>query len=202
MKLIIIGISGGTSSGKTSFAKKIFDKVGKKGVLVSQDSFYKGLSKEELENVDNYNFDSPDAIDFVEMYNMIKKLKEGKDTFIPNYNFSTHKREGYNKIESNNTEILIIEGILIFCNENIRNLLDFKIFIDTDSDIRLIRRIDRDVKERARTLDMVLHRYKTFVRPSSIKWVDPSKKYANIIIPNGVDNFRSLELLCQVLGNN
>ena len=197
--VIIIGICGGTSSGKTSFAKKIFEKVGKKGILISQDSFYKGLDEEELKNVDNYDFDSPNAIDFGEMYNTLEKLKRGGVSFIPDYNFTTHSRDGYKPIKSKNVEIFVIEGILIFCNEQIRNLMDFKIFIDTDSDIRLIRRIERDVKERGRTVEMVINRYKKFLKPSHIKYVEPSKKYANIIIPNGVDNFRSLELLSQVL---
>ena len=199
MSLIIIGICGGTSSGKTSFARKIFENVGKKGLLISQDSFYKSLNEEQLKNVENYNFDHPDAIDFEEMYNVLEKLKRGGVSDIPDYDFKTHSRKGYLPINSKNIEILIIEGILIFGNGKIRNLMNFKIFIDTDADIRLIRRIERDVEERGRTMKMVIKRYKKFLKPSHEKYVEPSKRYANIIIPNGVDNFYSLELLSKVL---
>jgi len=198
MSLIIIGICGGTSSGKTSFSRKIFEKVGKKGLLISQDSFYKGLDDKELGNVENYNFDHPDSIDFDEMYKVLYKLKRGEISFVPKYNFTTHTREGYLPIDSKKVKILIIEGILIFCNKKIRDLMDFKIFIDTDSDIRLIRRIERDIKERGRTMEMVIKRYKKFLKPSHEKYVEPSKKYANIIIPKGVDNFYSLELLSKI----
>ena len=197
--VIIIGISGGSCSGKTKFAQKLFNKISKNGLLLSQDSFYKGLNSEELKDVDNYNFDIPEAIDFELISDVINGLNNNRTVRIPIYDFKTHTRIGYKTQEPQNIDILVIEGITIFCDQVLRELMDLKIFIDTDADIRIIRRIERDVKERGRTMDMVINRYKKFVKPSHDKYIETSKKYANIIIPKGADNFESLEFICKLL---
>lgn len=198
-KIIVIGISGGSSSGKTAFSEKIFEKLGQRGLLISQDSFYHSLNDYDRNHVDEYNFDSPSAINFEELYRVITQIKEKPNLInivkIPKYDFKTHTKIKDKYVDCSDVKILIVEGIFIFYYEKIRKLFDFSIFVDTDPDIRLIRRLERDVEKRGRTIKMVIERYKKFVRPSHIKFVEPTKRYANIIVPTGVDNFFSLEIL-------
>jgi len=181
MKPILIGIVGGSCSGKTTFARKLFNHFGKRSLLLSQDSFYRNLDSNV--DINNYNFDEPQAIDFEKMENVIKDIIN-KDKFvkIPIYDFKTAKAIDNKIMDCSNIEIVIIEGVFIFNNDNIRNLLDFKIFIDTDVDTRLNRRIKRDVKNRGRTIKIVIYRHNRFVKPAYDKYIEPCKKYADIII--------------------
>lgn len=198
-EITIIGICGGSCSGKTAIAEKITKNINKKSLLISQDNFYRGISEDKLKDIENYNFDIPESINFEEIIEMIIKIKNGcKMIDMPIYDFKKHKRNGFKIININEIEVIIIEGLLIFTNKILRNLFNFRIFIDTEADIRLIRRIERDVKNRGRTMNMVISRYKKYVRPAHNKYVESSKKYANIIIPTGVDNYFSLELISKI----
>ena len=195
----IIGISGGSCSGKTSISKKFNQSFGSNSIVISEDSFYKSLSITDLENIEDYEFDVPSSIDFDKIENIISNIKFGvKKLLIPIYDFNTHSVTGDLLIDISSVSIIIFEGIFLFYYENIRNLLDIRIFIDTDSDIRLSRRINRDIHERERSLQTILSRYEKFVKPSFHKYVDITKKYSNIIIPFGIENYPFIDIFCHI----
>eukprot|EP01111_Echinosteliopsis_oligospora_P019614 TRINITY_DN956_c0_g1_i1.p1 TRINITY_DN956_c0_g1~~TRINITY_DN956_c0_g1_i1.p1 ORF type:complete len:267 (-),score=69.59 TRINITY_DN956_c0_g1_i1:3-803(-) len=194
---IIIGVCGGTASGKTSVCEDILRKLeDQRVVIVSQDSFYKALDQETLKTVHNYNFDHPDAFDWPLLTNVLRNIKEGKRVEIPRYSFTTHSR--LTETDSiYGADVIVFEGILAFYIQEIRDVMDMKIFVDTDADTRLARRVIRDIKERGRTLDGVLHQYEKFVKPSFEDYILPTKKYADVIVPRGVDNQVAINLLVQ-----
>ena len=192
---ILIGIAGGTGSGKTSIAKAIAADFGKSEVaLIEQDSYYKNLSNITIEERSLVNFDHPDAIDFTLMRNHMQKLIEGNVVDIPIYDYSTHTREKKSrKVEKHH--IIILEGILALFDQKIRNMMDIKIYVETADDIRVIRRIKRDINKRERTFPSVIEQYYKTVRPMHIQFVEPTKKYADIIVPEGGQNKVAVDIL-------
>ena len=192
---ILIGIAGGTGSGKTSIAKAIAADFGKSEVaLIEQDAYYKNLSNVTIEERSLVNFDHPDAIDFTLMRNHMQKLMEGNVVDIPIYDYTTHTREKKSrKVEKHH--IIILEGILALFDQKIRNMMDIKIYVETADDIRVIRRIKRDINKRERTFPSVIEQYYKTVRPMHIQFVEPTKKYADIIVPEGGQNKVAVDIL-------
>ena len=182
---MIIGISVGTGSGKTTVAQKIISSVGAENVVyLQQDAYYRNLGDMPLDLRHKVNFDHPDAFDTELMMNHIEALRAGESINEPIYDYASHSR----KAETTHIEprrVIIVEGILAFVNPQMRALMDMKIFVDTDADIRFIRRLDRDVHERGRSVESIISQYTTTVRPMHLQFVEPSKRYADIIIPEG-----------------
>jgi uridine kinase len=195
MKPFVIGIAGGTGSGKTSVAKNILDHLNKSHVLVIQhDSYYKDLSRFGGLTPDQVNFDHPDSLDTDLLVHDLQELCAGKAVDQPLYNFTTNRRMK----ETCRTEprsVIIIDGILIFVEKELRELMDIKIFVDTDADERLIRRIRRDILERGRSVDSVMYQYLATVKPMHLEFVEPSKHWADIIIPRGSDNVVAIDMV-------
>lgn len=190
---MIIGICGGTGSGKTTVTKKVVERVGAENILlIEQDSYYVDLAQISLEERRRVNFDHPDSVDFDSIAAHLTILKSGEPVEIPVYNFATHTREKENRLVKPKP-ITILEGILIFSQPQIVELLDVKIFIDTPADIRLMRRIRRDLEERGRSLEQTLAQYEKTIRPMHKKFVECSKDEADIIIPDGGDSEIVLE---------
>ncbi|OIW06426.1 hypothetical protein TanjilG_05197 [Lupinus angustifolius] len=192
-----IGVAGGTASGKTSVCNKINNHFRDQHVvLINQDSFYYSLNDNMVQKVHEYNFDHPDAFDTELMLSSMEKLKLGQAVTIPNYDFNRHKRaEPGCKV--NPADIIVFEGILVLHDSRVRDLLNMKIFVDEDSDVRLARRIQRLAIERGRNIQNVLDQYSRFVKLSFEEFVLPTKKYADIIIPGGGDNEVAIDLIVQ-----
>jgi uridine kinase len=193
---MIIGICGGTGSGKTTIARKIIETVGSdKVALITQDSYYRNLADMPLDERHQVNFDHPDSIDSEMLANHLKRLKLGQPIEMPIYDFKTHTRsEKTQRIEPK--PVIIVEGILIFAEPKILNLLDVKIYVDTPDDIRFIRRLQRDIRERGRTVESVIEQYFSTVRPMHFEFVEPSRRYADIIIPEGGNTEIGIEFIC------
>jgi uridine kinase len=194
----VIGVSGGTASGKTTVCDMIIQQLhDHRVVLVNQDSFYRGLTPEESAHAQDYNFDHPDAFDTEQLLECMGQLKRAQPVNVPIYDFKKHQRcsESFRKV--NASDVIILEGILVFHDQRVRNLMDMKIFVDTDADIRLARRIRRDTVERGRDISSVLDQYGRFVKPAFDDFVLPSKKYADVIIPRGGDNHVAVDLIVQ-----
>ncbi|XP_078175478.1 uridine/cytidine kinase UKL1, chloroplastic-like [Carex rostrata] len=197
-KPFFIGVSGGTASGKTTVCDMIIQQLhDHRVVLVNQDSFYRGLTAEESEHVQDYNFDHPDAFDTEQLLECMNQLKCCQSVNVPIYDFKNHRRcsESFRKV--NASDVIILEGILAFHDQRVRDLMDMKIFVDTDADIRLARRIRRDTVERGRDVNSVLEQYGRFVKPAFDDFVLPTKKYADVIIPRGGDNHVAIDLIVQ-----
>ncbi|XP_075224538.1 uridine-cytidine kinase-like lethal (2) k01209 [Lycorma delicatula] len=193
----VIGICGGSASGKTTVATKIIESLNIPWVtLLSMDSFYKVLSpkQSELASLNEYNFDHPDAFDFELIIETLQRLKEGKKVEVPVYNFYTHSRESRTKTMYG-ANVIIFEGILAFYKSQVLKLLDMKVFVDTDADVRLARRLKRDICQRGRDLDGVLKQYSTFVKPAFYHYIAPTMVHADIIVPRGGDNTVAIELI-------
>lgn len=196
---MIIGICGGTGSGKTTIARKIVETVGdEKVVLVEQDSYYMDLAEISLAERRKVNFDHPSSIDIDLIVEHLKHLKHGQSIEMPVYDFATHTREKEGKTISA-SPIIIIEGILIFSQRKILDLLDLRIFVDTPADIRLMRRIKRDIQERGRTLEQTLNQYEKTIRPMHFEFVEPFKEHADIIIPEGENRQTIMDNLCTMM---
>lgn len=199
MKPFLIGISGSSGSGKTYVSDMIKKNILESVVSISMDNFYKGLNESEKENVEDYNFDAPTALDLDLFIECIKKLKQGECTEIPTYDFKTHKR-GKEKISIEPRKIIIVEGILIFCNDELRKLFDFKVFIDAEVSTVIFRRLERDLLERGRDFNSVKKQYKKFVQPSYEKYIKPIKKLCDLVIPNEDDtDFIGVQMLCDII---
>lgn len=195
----IIGICGGSASGKTTVATKIIESLNVPWVtLLSMDSFYKVLNEKQHEMAANneYNFDHPDAFDFDLLKATLERLKDGKKVEVPVYNFVTHSREARTKTMYG-ANVIIFEGILTFYNPDVLKMCDMKIFVDTDADVRLARRLKRDICQRGRDLDGVLKQYSTMVKPSFYYYIAPSMVHADIIVPRGGENEVAIELIVQ-----
>jgi uridine kinase len=195
-KPIIIGIAGGTGSGKTTVTERIRGEFGNEVTVVSHDFYYKKTDYLTVDQRANLNYDHPHSLDTDLLISDIKSLREGIAVDVPVYCFATHNR----KPETQRvipTKVIIVEGILIFENEQLRNLMDIKIFVDTDADIRIIRRITRDVKTRKRDLDSVISQYCATVKPMHEQFVEPSKKHADIIIPEGGYNRVAIDMIIE-----
>ena len=189
-KTIVVGIAGGTASGKTSVTKSILEELQKthiNSILLEQDSYYKKMDNLTYDERVKLNYDHPDLIDFDLLEEHILKLRDGHSIEKPIYDFQIYNRINETEhIEPAN--LIIVEGILILAMEKIRNLFDAKIFVDTDDDERLLRRIERDLKERGRTFASIKNQYMATVKPMHLEFVEPSKRYADVIIPRGKDN--------------
>ena len=194
-KPIVIGITGGTGSGKSTIAREIYESFNEKNItMIEQDSYYKDQSNLEPEERVKTNYDHPKAFDNDLLIEHIKSLVAGETIEKPIYDFSIHNRVKETiTVEPN--QIIIVEGILIFENERLRDLMDIKIFVDTDADVRIVRRIVRDINERGRTLESVINQYLTMVRPMHLQFTEPSKRYADLIIPEGGGNKVAIDLL-------
>lgn len=198
---LVIGISGGTGSGKTTFASKIINKMNSDEViLIEQDSYYKDLSNMSLQEREKVNFDHPDAIDNDLLINHILSLKQYKKINKPVYDFVSHTRKQH-CIELSPSKIIIVEGILIFVDKQLRDLFDIKIFIDTDDDVRLLRRISRDLNERGRFFKDVKNQYLETVKPMHLEFVEPAKRWADIIIPEGGFNVVGVDMVLSRITN-
>lgn len=193
--MLVIGIAGGSGSGKTSVVKKIIKSLPKDAVSVLyQDAYYKdngNLTQAEKEKI---NFDHPSSIEFSLLVKHINELKAGKSVQMPTYSYVSCSR-GKETVLVKPSEVLIVEGILIFTDQDLANSLDLKVFVDTGADDRIIRIIQRDVHERGRDLDKSIRHYETFVKPMHETFIEPSKKYADIIIPVGGSNEKGIDIL-------
>jgi len=184
-KPLIIGVAGGTASGKTTVANAIMDSINHpQMVVIPHDAYYKDASHLPLAERAKINFDHPDALETDLMVRHVRELIAGRPVEVPVYDFATHSRLPKGLVRKP-AKVIIIEGILIFCEQELRELMDVKIFVDTDADLRFIRRLKRDIQERNRSLDSVISQYMATVRPMHIAFVEPSRKYADIIIPEG-----------------
>lgn len=192
---IIIGVAGGSGSGKTTVANNLVKAFkAEDAVLVEQDAYYRELLNMSIEEKANVNFDHPDSIEFELLRKHLEMLKEGKSIDRPIYDFTTHSRkEGAVRI--NSSKIIIVEGILIFAVPEIRELLDVKIFVDTDADEMVLRRIERDMNERGRSFESVKNQYLTTVKPMFLEFCEPSKRYADVIIPRGGENKVAIDMI-------
>ncbi|WP_296254375.1 uridine kinase [uncultured Ezakiella sp.] len=192
---LIIGITGGSGSGKSTVAKNIIKEIPKINVaILNQDSYYKPHDDLSMEERAKLNYDHPLSFDNELLEHHLQELLRGNTVEVPIYDFTIHTRsEGTVTVEPR--DIIILEGLFILYDERIRDLIDIKVFVDTDSDVRIIRRILRDMKERARSLDSIILQYMTTVRPSYINFVEPTKRFADIIVPEGGENKVAIDLL-------
>lgn len=189
----IIGICGGSGSGKTTIVRKISELVSD-FVFIPQDNYYKSAEYISNANITAFNFDHPDAFDNDLIIEQLSALKRGEAIEMPTYDFVHHRRT-QETIAVEPRKVVIFEGIMIFTNKAVRDLIDLKIFVDTPDDIRFIRRLIRDIKERGRTLDSVVQQYMDVVRPGHYEFIEPTKAFADIIIPEGGANERALNVL-------
>lgn len=197
MDTILIGIAGGTGSGKTTLADKLVDSFGSQEVtVIRQDNYYKRHDDMDYEQRAKLNYDHPDAFDSDLFYEHIVALKQGKPVEIPVYDYTIHNRSE-ETILINPTPVIVLEGIMLFVEKVLCDLMDIKVFVDTDADVRILRRIVRDVKERGRSLESVIGQYLTTVKPMHEQFVEPSKRRADIIVPEGGENQVALEILIE-----
>lgn len=196
MDTVIIGIAGGTASGKTTIAKKVYEATSNQGTvaMIKIDDYYKKLDHLTEEERENVNFDHPDAYDIDLLKTQINQLKQGNPIIKPIYDFVIHNRSDQVEIV-NPSNIVIIEGILTLAIKEIRELCDIKLFVDTPDDIRFIRRLQRDIKKRGRSVDSVVNQYLTTVRPMHKAFVEASKSYADLIIPEGGNNSVAIDFI-------
>ena len=192
--ILVIGIAGGTGSGKTTLMNNIMAQFEGMVTVLSHDNYYKRHDELTFEERSGLNYDEPDAIETSLMVEHLKQLRQGRAIDCPVYDFTRHNRSN-ETIHLEPKPVIIVEGILIFENEPLRNLMDIRLFVDTDADVRLCRRIKRDVNKRGRTLESVLAQYQATVKPMHEKYVEPSKKYANLVIPEGGKNLVALEMI-------
>jgi len=193
-EVVIIGIAGGTGSGKTTLARKLKEVFNDDVLLLCQDYYYKSFAHLSLEERKKLNFDHPNAFDTDLLIQQLSSLKQGKSIQRPVYSFIEHSRLP-KVLEEEPKRVIIVEGILIFENKDLCDLMDIKVFVDTDADIRFIRRLIRDIKERGRDLDNIVEQYLTTVKPMHEEFVETNKKYADIIIPEGGMNHIAVSML-------
>ncbi len=190
----IIGIAGGTGSGKSTLSRKVKEALQGNVLLICHDNYYKDSSHLPFEKRVEQNYDHPNAFDTGLLIEHLKKLKNGETIDMPTYSFVEHARNK-ETVHVEPAKVIIVEGILIFENEELRNMMDMKIFVDTDADVRFIRRMSRDVKSRGRDIESVVNQYLGTVKPMHEQFVEPSKKYADIIVPEGGHNIVALEMI-------
>ena len=199
MPSFVIGVAGGSGSGKTTVVRRIVDSLGPDQVtLLDHDRYYRDRNDLRLEERAALNYDHPDALETDLMVTHVRALKAGQAVDVPQYDFTRHAR----LVETNTFQprrALIVEGILVFTDAALRDLMDIKVFVDTDSDTRFIRRLRRDVAERGRTMDSVIDQYQSTVKPMHLEFVEPSKRYADVIIPLGGHNTVAVDLLLTLL---
>ena len=192
--ILVIGIAGGTGSGKTTLMKNLVSEFGGDVTVLSHDNYYKRHDELTYEERSRLNYDEPAALDTSLMVYHLSELRSGRAIDCPVYDFSVHNRAD-ETVRVEPKPVIIVEGIMIFENEALRELMDIRIFVDTDADIRLCRRIKRDVNKRGRSLESVLEQYQATVKPMHEKYVEPSKKYADLVVPEGGKNTIALDMI-------
>lgn len=192
--ILVIGIAGGTGSGKTTLMNNLIAQFRDDVTILSHDNYYKRHDELTYEERCRLNYDEPAALETELMAAHLEQLRKGEAIDCPVYDFTRHNRSD-KTIRIEPRKVIIVEGILIFENQQLRDLMDIRVFVDTDSDVRLCRRILRDVKERGRSLESVLSQYQNTVKPMHELYVEPSKKFANIIVPEGGQNFVALDMI-------
>jgi len=194
-RCIIIGVAGGTGSGKTTVAMRILERVGAEHIAyIPHDAYYRDLSHLPPAQRTQVNFDHPDSLETELLIKHLRQLRAGRPVNIPVYDFTTHTRASRTR-QVGPASVILVEGILVFAEAALRELFDVKLYVDTDADIRIIRRLQRDVQERGRTLESVIQQYLTTVRPMHLEFVEPSKRYADVIIPEGGFNEVAIEMV-------
>ena len=196
MDVMVIGIAGGTGSGKTTLTNRLKERFGDHVSVVYHDSYYKAHDEMTYEERCELNYDHPDAFDTELMLEHLAALKRGETVCCPTYDYTVHNR-AKETVDIHPTKVILVEGILIFENKALRDLMDIKIFVDTDADVRILRRIIRDVKKRGRSLDSVVNQYLTTVKPMHEQFVEPSKRCADIIVLEGGKNVVALDMIIQ-----
>ena len=191
----IIGVAGGSGSGKTTVVREIVRALGGETVAVMHhDSYYRDWPDLDIEQRAAVNYDHPDALETELMVRHVQRLLEGQAVDVPVYDFQQHRRTG-ETVRVVPADVVIVDGILIFADADLRELMDIKVFVDTDADLRLVRRLRRDIQERGRELDSVLEQYQRTVRPMHLEFVEPSKRWADVIVPRGGHNRVALDML-------
>ena len=193
--MLVIGIAGGSGSGKTTVVNSITSKLKEKVVVIPQDSYYKDSSHLPMEERQQINFDHPDAIDFKLLCSQLAELKNGNTVEQPVYSYITCSRSKTETVTVSPAEVIIIEGILVFTCKELRDQMDIKIFVDADDDDRLMRVMARDILERGKTVENVIERYTKTVKPMYLQFIEPSKRYADIIIPQGGHNKVAVDII-------
>ena len=192
--ILVIGIAGGSGSGKTTLLKRIIETFGPSITVLSHDNYYKRHDEMTYEERSQLNYDEPDALETDLMVRQLDALRRGEEIHCPVYDFTVHNRSD-ETVLIKPERVILVEGILIFENQQLRDLMDIKIFVDTDADIRICRRIKRDVNKRGRSLESVITQYQQTVKPMHEKYVEPSKKYADIVVPEGGKNKVAREMI-------
>ena len=199
--MLIIGIAGGTGSGKTTVVRKILERLPEgEVVILPQDSYYRDSSHLPLEERLEINFDHPDSIEFELLVKHLKELRKGKLIEQPIYSYLTCTR-ALETIQVNPCHVIIIEGILVLTNPELRKMMDLKVFVDADADDRLIRVINRDIIERGRSVNKIMERYECTVKPMHLQFIEPSKRFADLIIPQGGNNHMAIDILTKYIEN-
>jgi uridine kinase len=195
MKLIIIGVAGGTASGKTTVSDAILERVGRDRIAyIQHDSYYRDLSHLPLEERRQLNFDHPDALETELLVAHLRQLQAQEPIEVPIYDFATYQRS-HQVRRVGPCRVILVEGILILVDRELREMMDIRLYVDTDADLRFIRRLQRDILERDRTMESVIQQYLTTVRPMHLEFVEPSKRYADVIIPAGGFNTTAIEMI-------
>lgn len=198
-KPLVVGVAGGSGSGKTTVVNYICEEFASRNILLLEhDSYYRELKHLPFEERVKQNFDHPSSLETELLIRHIEALMEGYTVQVPVYDFELHTRKA-ETITANPAKVILIDGILIFSEPALRDLMDIKIFVDTDDDVRLLRRLKRDIQERGRSVESVLRQYEKFVRPMHLEFVEPSKRYADIIIPRGGRNKVALEMVSALI---
>ena len=192
--ILVIGIAGGTGSGKTTLMKNIVERFGGVVTVISHDNYYRRHDEMTYEQRCLINYDEPAAFETELMVEHLEALRRGETIQCPVYDFTVHNRSN-DFLTIVPKRVIIVEGILIFADEKLRSLMDIRIFVDTDADVRLCRRIKRDVNKRGRTLESVLTQYQTTVKPMHEKYVEPSKRFAHVVVPEGGKNYVALDMI-------
>ena len=199
MSLFVIGVAGGSGSGKTTVVRRIVDSLGSEHVtLLDHDRYYRDRNDLRLEERASLNYDHPDSLETDLLVRHVRELRAGRAVQVPRYDFTRHARLSETET-CQPRRALIVEGILVFTDTALRELMDIKVFVDTDSDTRFIRRLQRDVAERGRTMESVIDQYQSTVKPMHLEFVEPSKRYADVIIPLGGHNTVAVDLLLTML---
>jgi uridine kinase len=199
MSLFVIGVAGGSGSGKTTVVRRIVDSLGSEHVtLLDHDRYYRDRNDLRLEERAALNYDHPDSLETDLLVRHVRELRAGREVQVPRYDFTRHARLPETETFQPR-RALIVEGILVFTDAALRELMDIKVFVDTDSDTRFIRRLRRDVAERGRTMESVIDQYQSTVKPMHLEFVEPSKRYADVIIPLGGHNTVAVDLLLTML---
>ncbi len=195
MPPLIVGLAGGTGSGKSTLVQKILELLaGKSLIVIEQDNYYKANSHLSFEERQRINYDHPSALDNDLLIEHLRMLRAGQPIEKPQYDFTTHTRRPQT-VHVEPADVIIVEGILVLENPQLREMMDLKLFVDTDPDVRFIRRLERDIRERGRTMESVISQYLTTVRPMHLQFVEPSKRYADVIIPEGGLNEQATQMI-------